>query len=174
MKKIFYFLFSLFLISCTNSDKKNINNLVYRKKSLPNSVSTKNKNYSNFIEEKQLLFKCFKKWEGTPYLWGGETRLGIDCSAFMQKIFEDIYDTNIPRTTGEQMKEGLNPGYKNRQLGDLIFFKTSSDTFHVGIYYENDNFFHSSSTFGVTMSNLNEKFWKDTYLKIRRMSKKND
>jgi len=66
------------------------------------------------------------------------------------------------------MIEGKNPGYMNRQLGDLIFFKTGPDTFHVGVYYQNDNFFHSSSTFGVTMSNLNEEFWKKTYLKIRR------
>jgi len=162
MKKIFFLLTLLFLVSCSNNDKEDINNLINRKQ----PKSKKSSSYS--VTEKERLYSSYKKWEGTPYLWGGETRLGIDCSAFMQRVFEEVYDLEIPRTTSEQMIEGKNPGYMNRQLGDLIFFKTGPDTFHVGVYYQNDNFFHSSSTFGVTMSNLNEEFWKKTYLKIRR------
>lgn len=162
MKKIFFLLILLFLVSCSNNDKEDINNLINRKQ----PKSKKASSYS--VTEKERLYSSYKKWEGTPYLWGGETRLGIDCSAFMQRVFEEVYDLEIPRTTTEQMLEGKNPGYMNRQLGDLIFFKTGPDTFHVGVYYQNDNFFHSSSTFGVTMSNLNEEFWKKTYLKIRR------
>lgn len=162
MKKNFFLLTLLFLVSCSNNDKEDINNLINRKQ----PKSKKSSSYS--VTEKERLYSSYKKWEGTPYLWGGETRLGIDCSAFMQRVFEEVYDLEIPRTTSEQMIEGKNPGYMNRQLGDLIFFKTGPDTFHVGVYYQNDNFFHSSSTFGVTMSNLNEEFWKKTYLKIRR------
>ena len=162
MKKIILLLIVLFLVSCSNNDKEDINNLINRKQ------PKFKKSSSSSITEKERLYSSYKKWEGTPYLWGGETRLGIDCSAFMQRVFEEVYDFEIPRTTTEQMLEGRNPGYMNRQLGDLIFFKTGPDTFHVGVYYQNDNFFHSSSTFGVTMSNLNEEFWKKTYLKIRR------
>ena len=162
MKKIILLSILLFLVSCSNNDKEDINNLINRKQ------PKFKKSSSSSITEKERLYSSYKKWEGTPYLWGGETRLGIDCSAFMQRVFEEVYDFEIPRTTTEQMLEGRNPGYMNRQLGDLIFFKTGPDTFHVGVYYQNDNFFHSSSTFGVTMSNLNEEFWKKTYLKIRR------
>ena len=164
MKKIILLLIVLFLVSCSNNDKEDINNLINRKQ------PKFKKSSSSSITEKERLYSSYKKWEGTPYLWGGETRFGIDCSAFMQRVFEEVYDFEIPRTTTEQMLEGRNPGYMNRQLGDLIFFKTGPDTFHVGIYYQNDNFFHSSSTFGVTMSNLNEEFWKKTYLKIRRFT----
>lgn len=146
---------------CLNSEN-NINNLVKR------SISIKEIKYSSTFSEKLGLFNAYKSWEGTPYLWGGESRLGIDCSAFMQRLFEEVYDIKIPRTTIEQMKEGKNPGYVNRQIGDLIFFQTGPETFHVGMYYQNDTFFHSSSTFGVTTGNLNDEFWKKTYLKIRR------
>lgn len=169
MKKYFLILTALFFLSCTNSEKQDINELVYRPKTKYKNTSQSEKSSPINHTDKEMLYRQFKKWEGTPYLWGGETRLGIDCSSFMQKLFEELYDFYIPRTTSEQMIEGKNPGYPNRQLGDLIFFKTGTDTFHVGIYYENDNFFHASSTFGVTMSNLNEEFWKKTYLKIRRM-----
>lgn len=173
MKLYFLILISVLLLACSNSEERDINNLVYRPKSnnQPNILTTDEiESYQNRIfTEKDFLYSTYKRWEGTPYLWGGETRFGIDCSSFMQKLFKEIYTMNIPRTTTEQMVEGNNPGYKNRQLGDLIFFKTSPETFHVGIYYENDNFFHASSTFGVTMSNLNESFWKKTYLKIRRL-----
>lgn len=119
---------------------------------------------------KDDLLRFYKRWKGTPYLWGGIDKFGIDCSAFVQRYFQEVYEINIPRTTTEQMEKGNNFGYANREIGDLIFFRTSDTTFHVGIYYENDNFFHASSSRGVTMSNLNEEFWQKTYLKIRRMN----
>lgn len=168
MKKVLTIFIFIFLIACNNNEINDINKLVYRKNSTTNEVYQAENKYQSTISDKDNLYYSYKKWKGTPYLWGGETKLGIDCSAFMQKIYDEVYKFYIPRTTVEQMDVGKNPGYQNRKTGDLIFFKTGIDTFHVGIYYENDNFFHSSSTFGVTMSNLNEDYWKKTYLKIRR------
>lgn len=168
MKRILMLFILIFLIACNNNEINDINKLVYRKRNDTNILQQAEYNYEYKITDKESLYYSYKKWKGTPYLWGGETRFGIDCSAFMQRIYEEVYKFNIPRTTVEQMDVGKNPGYQNRKTGDLIFFKTGADTFHVGVYYENDNFFHSSSTFGVTMSNLNEDYWKKTYLKIRR------
>lgn len=158
MKKLIL-LFIITLTACTTTEPK-----LYTPKNKP--VITKE---AQSIQSKQELLHFYRKWKGTPYLWGGVDRFGIDCSAFVQRYFEEVYDFHIPRTTVEQMKEGQNYGYANRALGDLIFFRTSDTTFHVGIYFENDNFFHASSSMGVTMSNLNEAFWQKTYLKIRRM-----
>lgn len=165
LRKIFIIFFTIFLFSCNNKEINDINKLVYRRE------DSNNRTFELFIPEtshKENLYHTYRKWKGTPYLWGGETRLGIDCSAFMQRIYEEVYNLSIPRTTVEQMERGRNPGYKNRQTGDLIFFKTGPESFHVGVYYENDNFFHSSTSLGVTMSNLNENYWKKSYLRIRR------
>lgn len=158
MKKLIL-LFIITLTACTTVEPK----LYTPKHKAPISKE------SRLNETRENLLSFYKKWKGTPYLWGGVDRLGIDCSAFVQRYFREIYDMDIPRTTTEQMKEGSNYGYANREMGDLIFFRTSDTTFHVGIYFENDNFFHASSSMGVTMSNLNEEFWQKTYLKIRRM-----
>lgn len=168
MKKIVTIFILIFLVACKNNEINDINKLVYRKKNKVNDFAQPEYRYEYTVSEKENLYYSYKKWKGTPYLWGGETKFGIDCSAFMQRIYEEVYEFRIPRTTVEQMEVGKNPGYQNRKTGDLIFFKTGPETFHVGVYYENDNFFHSSSTFGVTMSNLNEDYWKKTYLKIRR------
>lgn len=157
----------IFLTACSSATKQETPN----KKFEYYNLNKEKKKVSKPTNEKQLITNFYKKWEGTPYLWGGTNKSGIDCSALMQVLFEEVYNLSIPRTTGEQMEEGRNCGYLNRQLGDLIFFKTGPSTFHVGIYLENDNFINSSSSNGVSIANLNDPYWENKYLKIRRIRK---
>ena len=108
-------------------------------------------------------------WLGVPYRYGGTTRNGIDCSAFVQNIFEEALGYALPRTTAQQVQVGQSIPRQALQTGDLVFFRTSSKSRHVGIYLRNGQFAHSGSSTGVTFSNLSESYWQRTYWTARRV-----
>ena len=106
---------------------------------------------------------------GTPYLWGGTTKAGFDCSGFIQYIF-DKFKLDLPRTSNTQAKEGTSVDQENLRAGDLVFFNTSGQGIsHVGIFLGNNKFAHSSSSRGVTISNLSESYYKNRYVTARRV-----
>jgi len=108
-------------------------------------------------------------WKGTRYLLGGTNSRGIDCSAFMQKVFKDYLGITLPRTTREQILLGSSVRKRNIKIGDMVFFKTGRDTFHVGVMINGEQFLHASTSNGVTISNLQNQYWVNTYLTTRRI-----
>jgi peptidoglycan endopeptidase LytE len=96
-------------------------------------------------EERNLFVKVVKNFLGVPYRLGGSTLKGIDCSAFVKKIYE-IFNTTLPRTAREQFRIGKSVAKEELQEGDLVFFNTRrSNISHVGIYIGNREFVHASS-----------------------------
>ncbi len=111
------------------------------------------------------LYRFIDSWLGTPYRLGGTTHKGIDCSAFVQQLYANVFSTNLVRTAIEQfgMAKRLFD-YDSLKEGDLVFFRTvSSRISHVGVYITNNFFVHSCSSKGVTVSSLDEKYWSRTY-----------
>lgn len=110
-------------------------------------------------------------WAGTPYVLGGTSRIGIDCSGFVQKTFYDRFAIKLPRTTLEQAKYGQRVNKENIQTGDLVFFKTGRGPFgyHVGIYVKDGLFLHASTKGGVIYSPLTSPYWKKVYWQARRI-----
>ncbi|MDK8193090.1 C40 family peptidase [Paenibacillus sp. UMB7766-LJ446] len=107
---------------------------------------------------------------GTPYLMGGTSTSGFDCSGFILYIM-DKYNINLPRTSQMQAKSGAAVEMEDLRTGDLVFFNTSGRGIsHAGIYIGNDSFAHSSSSKGVTISGLNEKYYKERYVMARRVT----
>lgn len=111
----------------------------------------------------------YKNWKGTPYQYGGSTKKGIDCSAFTQNFYKTYYSKNLPRMTDAQMVTGRKVKYL--KPGDLVFFKTNkrSKVLHVGIYYKNNQFLHAATSTGVTMSSLDNSYWKSHFIQARRI-----
>lgn len=104
---------------------------------------------------------------GTPYVFGGTSTSGFDCSGYVQHVFA-MLGINIPRTAdaqyyaGTRIKGGMKPG-------DLVFFQTyEPGPSHVGIYLGNGKFVHASSH-GVMVSNLSDSYWSSRYLGAKRM-----
>ncbi|OGP58821.1 MAG: hypothetical protein A2162_05925 [Deltaproteobacteria bacterium RBG_13_52_11b] len=96
-------------------------------------------------EERTFFIEVVKDFLGVPYRLGGATLKGIDCSAFVMKIYE-IFNTTLPRTAREQFRVGKSVGKEELQEGDLVFFNTRrSSISHVGIYIGNREFVHASS-----------------------------
>lgn len=120
--------------------------------------------------EKQKMMDEILKWMGTPYEYGGETRSGIDCSAFSREIFRTSGGMTLPRTTEEQAKLGTSVPQEQLKFGDLIFFNTTGQNpSHVGIYIGDDMFAHASVSFGVTLSSLYSSYYKKRYTEARRV-----
>ena len=108
-------------------------------------------------------------WHGTPYQWGGLSRDGIDCSGFVMNVYQDLFGLPLPRTTTAQVEAGEAVSADALQAGDLVFFRTSRKTRHVGIYLGDGEFAHASTSQGVTTSRLDNTYWRNTYWTSRRI-----
>ena len=110
-----------------------------------------------------------QRWHGTPYRWGGLTREGVDCSGFVMTIYQDLFDLSLPRTTAEQVQVGQAVAQGELQAGDLIFFHPSGKARHVGLYLSAGEFAHASTSKGITISHLDETYWREAYWTTRRV-----
>lgn len=114
------------------------------------------------------LIEVAKSAIGTKYVWGGSSLSGFDCSGFIYWAFKQA-GHNISRLSSE--------GYYNRsyivnnpQPGDLVFFEGTykSGISHMGIYLGNNQFIHAGSSTGVTITNLNNSYWKKHFHSFKR------
>lgn len=96
-------------------------------------------------DERQLFVKVATGFLGAPYRLGGSSLKGIDCSAFVRKIYQ-IFDIDLPRNARAQSKIGISIDREELVVGDLVFFRTRRPLGHVGIYIGNNEFVHASST----------------------------
>ena len=106
----------------------------------------------------------------TPYRFGGTGENGIDCSAFVQKVFRE-FDLKLPRTAREQFTRGTKISKRELQLGDLIFFQTYAKfPSHVGIYLGDDKMIHASSrNRGVVVSSINSNYFRKRFIGAKRL-----
>lgn len=110
-----------------------------------------------------------RKYIGVPYVWGGTTPSGFDCSGFVQYVFK-AHGISLLRTTSQQYGQGKSVAKANLKTGDLVFFNTSgSGVSHVGIYIGNNQFIHASSSNGVMISSMQNSYWSARYLGARRV-----
>ncbi|MCC5926642.1 MAG: C40 family peptidase [Bacteroidetes bacterium] len=115
------------------------------------------------------LMEMHDRWQGVPYVLGGTTRNGVDCSAFVMIVMREQFGINLPRTTREQMRVGVRVRQSRLRVGDLVFFQTGRSTFHVGIMLDNKRFLHASTSRGPMISSLDERYWSQRYLRARRV-----
>jgi cell wall-associated NlpC family hydrolase len=116
-----------------------------------------------------LLEQAYKEWKGTPYVLGGYSSNGVDCSRFVNIVFDHYFGRDLPTNTRTQLNVGNGIRRSAIQTGDLIFFRTGRKTLHVGIAMDEQEFLHASTSSGVTISKLNKKYWADRYLAARRI-----
>lgn len=164
---LFFTIFTFLFIGCS---KKNINltqtNLPFPSASLEKTIINNQKN-TKYINKDFSNF--YKEWKGVKYKFGGNSRNGIDCSAFIQKAYKKTLNIKIPRTTLLQSKIGKNIKKSQLRRGDLVFFKTGKNSRHVGIYLDNGEFMHASSKRGVTISKLDNIYFNKHYWKSQRI-----
>jgi len=114
---------------------------------------------------KRLIEEAYR-WIGTPYVYGGTTRSGTDCSGFLQSVYRNALGISIPRSTREQSEYCANVKADNLEAGDLVFFNSNGrkgKVSHVGLYVGNGKIVHASSSRGVIESRLSEKYYTSHY-----------
>ncbi len=92
----------------------------------------------------ELVKQLSEKWLNAPYLWGGRTPLGVDCSGFVQVIYK-LMGIDLPRDTWQQAQVGKSvKKFGGVKTGDLAFFDNKEDIVHVGILLGDGKIIHSS------------------------------
>ncbi|MCY0975938.1 NlpC/P60 family protein [Chryseobacterium wangxinyae] len=145
------------------------------KNSLKNTEIAKaikhNKTIDNILTEAQTYL-------GTPYRYGGMTRNGIDCSAFVLSVFGAAAGLTLPRVAASQSQEGESVEKENLQKGDLIFFSHGRRISHVGIVEDvtaegEVKFIHAATSKGVMISSLNDSYWGPKFRFAKRVINEN-
>ncbi|MES2589107.1 MAG: C40 family peptidase [Bacteroidota bacterium] len=101
--------------------------------------------FLNRIEEENFTLESYaKSYLNAPYLWGGKSPFGIDCSGFTQQVFR-YFDKKIPRDAYQQAEHGMEIDFDDKLEGDLAFFSNSSGKItHVGIVLNDSQIIHAS------------------------------
>ncbi|EJF30120.1 outer membrane lipoprotein [Enterobacter sp. Ag1] len=121
------------------------------------------------VDVKSRIMDQYASWKGVRYRLGGSSRAGIDCSAFVQRTFQEQFGLTLPRSTSEQQESGKSVSRNKLRTGDLVLFRAGSTGRHVGIYIGNNQFVHASTSSGVVISSMDEPYWKKRYNEARRV-----
>ncbi len=122
-------------------------------------------------KDQQLLVRVAKAFLGLKYSRGGTNINGMDCSAFVQKVFR-IFDIDLPRTTREQFLVGYTVAREALRIGDLVFFKRGQARRpgHVGIYIGNGQFIHTSlRKHRVEVNNFENRYFSTRFIGAKRI-----
>ncbi|MDF2522585.1 MAG: cell wall-associated hydrolase, invasion-associated protein, partial [Clostridiales bacterium] len=119
------------------------------------------------------VIKTAKQYQGVPYVWGGASPSGFDCSGFTQYVFAKN-EITLPRTAALQYNTGTWVDKDKLLPGDLVFFTTyKPGPSHVGIYIGNGQFIHASSGAGqIIISDLfSNPYYNSHYIGAKRIIK---
>lgn len=158
--KLFFFVsLSLLLVSCGSSRKTT------EQKSTTKNISKKAKDIVSYANT----------FKGTKYKFGGTTKKGMDCSGLIYTSFKRE-GINLPRVSRDMATQGNKISLKNTHKGDLVFFRTNKNRKainHVGLVLENKKgelfFIHATTSQGVIITSLEEKYWKSAFVEARRV-----
>jgi len=123
----------------------------------------------------EQTFEKFKKevqrYYGTPYVWGGASTAGTDCSGLVASIYREAFHKKLPHSSSALFKQGYRIPSEKLVFGDLVFFAEgrSLRPSHVGIYITAGIFLHATVSEGVTLSKLYEDPWNQWYVGARRV-----
>lgn len=120
----------------------------------------------------KAIISTAKSFLGVPYVWGGQSPSGFDCSGYINYVFGK-HGITLPRTAAEQFNVGTSVSKSNLIPGDLVYFTTYKEgPSHVGIYLGNGQFIHASSgKEEVTISSLSSNYYTSRYIGAKRVIK---
>jgi len=164
MKKLFLLVsLLLFLASCGSSRKAS------------NSVAKGTPTTSVSGKKVNKIISYAKTFEGTRYKFGGTSSSGMDCSGLVYTAFKKE-EIALPRVSRDMAKRGKRISLAQVAKGDLVFFQTNKNKNvinHVGLVVEAKGttirFIHSTSSRGVIISSLDERYWKSAFKEVRRV-----
>jgi len=127
---------------------------------------------SNVVSQTHDLVFSALSFMGIPYRWGGSTpESGFDCSGFVQYVFRQVTGLTLPRSSFDQIRQGIAVARDSLQPGDLVFFNTMRATAsHVGIYIGENRFIHAPrSGKTVEIADMTNVYWQARFDGARRL-----
>lgn len=118
-------------------------------------------NEAGTIEQQKVVNEAMK-YIGVPYVWGGKSPSGFDCSGLVQYVFSKALNMNVPAPTTNQERLGTEVSLNNLKPGDLLFYGSRGSTYHVGIYIGNGQMIHAPKP-GETVTVLDIKWWSPDF-----------
>ncbi|MFK7749813.1 MAG: C40 family peptidase [Kordia sp.] len=178
IRKLLLLSLAIFVVSCgssrktTSSRKTSKSTKVVKKTTKTKKTSKTTKSTSS---KASAIIKTAMAYKGTRYKFGGTTRKGMDCSGLTYIAFGEN-KVQLPRVSYQQATKGKRVKLNAVQKGDLLFFQTNKNRKrinHVGLVVSHKSgvikFIHSSTSKGVIVSSLNERYWKNAFTEARRV-----
>lgn len=117
-----------------------------------------------------VMGEIIDRFLGRPYSDSIKTQTAMDCSEFVGAVYYEYSSIHLPRTVENLFQTGRVVADGDLRFGDLVFFDTGGQgASHVGIYVGFDEFVHSSTSSGIVISNLNDKYYGKRFLGARRV-----
>ena len=134
----------------------------------PPPVAPRAQRYSPAIQARQSIVRLAYQELGTRYKYGGSSpREGFDCSGLMTYVYKNGAGIKIPRTAAAQRNRSRTVNYAKLQPGDMLFFKTSAKSNHVGIYIGNRQFIHAPNRRSkVKITTMDNSYWHSKFVKF--------
>lgn len=134
----------------------------------PSSSASHEEKVQAYVDARHAVINASMKYLNTPYLYGGMTAKGLDCSGFICLSFKDALGVSLPRSASALYSWTERIAFEEVQPGDLLFFKTdgSGRITHVGLYLGDRKFIHSASVgaqTGVMINSLDDGSWSKNY-----------
>lgn len=127
--------------------------------------------HAQALELRHSLFELAKKQLGYPYVYGGSRPGGFDCSGLTYYLYGK-HDIVLERRASDQLTQGIIVAREGMQVGDLVFFRESWETYpvsHVGIYVGNNQVIHASTSHGIEYATLEGPYFGANFLCARRI-----
>lgn len=116
------------------------------------------------------LEKYAREWLGAKYVYGAASKKKTDCSGYVMQVYKGFYGISLDHSSQHMFDDGR--GYSIRrsklQEGDLVFFGNFWKISHVGIYLKGNRFIHASTSSGVIITPMDDKYWASKYKGARR------
>lgn len=112
-------------------------------------------------------------WLGVPYVYGGKSKQGTDCSGMIQTMYKQRYGLSLERSASDMQKDVDFINVDKANFGDILFFKINFKTVgHVAFYLGQKRFIHATTSRGVIISSLDEEYYEKRFYKAGRLKKK--
>lgn len=171
-KLLLLFFLSIFIVSCGSSKK--VSSSKRTKRTTVKTTKTR-KNTKRTFNKANAIVETAMAYQGTRYKYGGTNRKGMDCSGLTYTAF-NAHSVSLPRVSYQQATKGKRIKLSSVAKGDLLFFQTNKNRKrinHVGLVISNNKgvikFIHATTSKGVLISTLNERYWKNAYTEARRV-----
>ncbi|AXG68282.1 murein DD-endopeptidase MepS/murein LD-carboxypeptidase [Kordia sp. SMS9] len=175
IRKLLLLFLAIFVVSCGSSKKASSSRKSSTSTTVVNKTSKKKTTTKKAFSKANAVVKTAMAYKGTRYKFGGTTRKGMDCSGLTYIAFGK-HQVALPRVSYQQATKGKRIKLNTVQKGDLLFFQTNKNRKrinHVGLVVSHKSgdikFIHSTTSKGVLVSSLSERYWKNAFTEARRI-----